>query len=841
MQSLINSAKKYKEQGLSVIATDNTKRSLFAWKKYQSQIIDDNEITKNFSHPKCSGIAVVCGQISGNLEVIDVDCKYGIDFNEYKNEIMKNNLRLFEKLYIVKTKSDGYHIYFRCGSIEGNQKLANRPATEEELKENPHVKECVLIETRGEGGYVIAPPTDGYTIIQDVPIPVLSLFERDILLTSARSFNQVYELAKTPSINETTDYGLSPWEDYNKRGSVEELLQKHGWDIVNRQGSRIFFRRPGANSLTSANFHTEKRVFYVFTTSSQFENKGYSPFAVYAILECNGDFKDATRKLAAQGFGEKKKIIDKKVLSKVIKLLEIGNSQEDIVDNLMVEHKIIREEAKGILDTIVKDYNDCIEKFWRVSYNRDEIPKITIEKYKLEKFLSENGFGLYFHDLNSNIFRLIREKDGFLEEISTEQVKKFIKEYILSLPEKFDRKGTKNGIGPDDLLEIIYKGSDSYFNNSFLEFLEHKNPNILRDEADKCYFAFRNGIVVITKDEVKLLSYGELDKSIWKSQVNFNFDISIDQDFDPALCEYFNFIEKVSGDDEARRNYALTLIGYILHSYKDPAKPYAPILAEETDDETKGGGTGKGIFFKAISELIPTVRIDGKNFKPDKSFAFQRVTLGTKMVVIEDCPKNVDFEKYYPTITEGMTVEKKNKDELFLSYSESPKIAFTTNYSIAANAEHAKRRQRVFEFSSFFNSKRTPLDYFGHKLFDGWDSDEWNRFYNLMFFCVSLYLQVGIQEVDNSEKLKRKHIKLSFGEEFLEFFLDKQMDLSDNYYFLTEEFNNFLKKNELDKKDYSLKRFRKAIEISSQLFDMKLEWSENRQLNNIKQFKFIKK
>jgi hypothetical protein len=44
-------------------------------------------------------------------------------------------------------------------------------------------------------------------------------------------------------------------------------------------------------------------------------------------------------------------------------------------------------------------------------------------------------------------------------------------------------------------------------------------------------------------------------------------------------------------------------------------------------------------------------------------------------------------------------------------------------------------------------------------------------------------------------------------------------------------------KHEIEKKDYSLKRFRKAIELSSAILDMKLEWSENRQNNNCKQFR----
>jgi hypothetical protein len=329
--------------------------------------------------------------------------------------------------------------------------------------------------------------------------------------------------------------------------------------------------------------------------------------------------------------------------------------------------------------------------------------------------------------------------------------------------------------------------------------------DILKDEAERCFFPFHNGIVTIDKDNVRLMNYTELNQSIWESQI-VDFNISIDQDFDPALCKYYEFISKICADDESRIHYALTLIGYILHSFKDPSKPFAPILAEETDDESKGGGTGKGIFFQAISKLIPTIRIDGKNFKPDKTFAFQRVSLGTKLVVIEDCPRNVDFEKYYPTITEGMTIEKKNKDELFLSYNESPKIAFTTNYSIANTAEHAKRRQKVFEFASFFSSRYTPFDHFKEKLFNDWDNDEWNRFYNLMFFCVSVYLQVGIKEVDNSDKLKRKQIKLQFGEEFLEYF-DHLLDGNPEYRFITSEWKSFLESNELIKDGINIPSF----------------------------------
>jgi hypothetical protein len=187
-----------------------------------------------------------------------------------------------------------------------------------------------------------------------------------------------------------------------------------------------------------------------------------------------------------------------------------------------------------------------------------------------------------------------------------------------------------------------------------------------------------------------------------------------------------------------------------------------------------------------------------------------------------------------------MTIEKKNKDELFLKYDESPKIAFTTNYSIANNAEHAKRLQRVLEFASFFSSTKTPMDYFGVQFFDGWDHDEWLKFYNFMFYCVHRYMNDGILAVDNSEKLKRKQIKLQFGEDFLDYLDDLIESKLGVEMSMSEEWKGYLLRYELDKKDYSLKRFKKALEISSKSLEIDYIDYKNRQNGNQKMFRINK-
>jgi hypothetical protein len=296
----------------------------------------------------------------------------------------------------------------------------------------------------------------------------------------------------------------------------------------------------------------------------------------------------------------------------------------------------------------------------------------------------------------------------------------------------------------------------------------------------------------------------------------------------------------VAGQDQEGTEFLLSLVGYLLHKFKDPAKPFSVILAEETEDEKNGGGTGKGILVKALSYMSNIERVDGKNFKLDKNFAFQRVGLDTRIIAIEDVRKNVDFEGFYSIITEGVTVEKKNKDELFIPYVDSPKILFTTNYTIPSTGNHAKRRQRVFEFTNAFSSSYTPLDYFGHKLFDDWDTDEWNRFYNLMFIAVAFYLKNGVKDVKMGEKLKRKHIRLNFGEEFLDY-MDAQVDwLKANFKPFKALYNDFASANDFDKKDFSQKRFKKGMEEYCEKFGMDLE-NRRSGTERVLEYRFLEK
>lgn len=209
------SANKLASLRLSVIPVGVDKRPVIPkWKPFQEHIPTTDEINKMFTQ-KTYGIAVVAGRVSGNLEIIDEDLKYdltGTMHDEFEAEVKKKCPGLYERLLIQKTVNGGKHYIYRCKSIDGNLKLAVRKATAEERKNNDREVQKTLYETRGEGGYFLCVPTDGYELIQGSfeNIPEISPEEREILFNAARSSDQrrnvfdalnAGEAKKSPTIN----------------------------------------------------------------------------------------------------------------------------------------------------------------------------------------------------------------------------------------------------------------------------------------------------------------------------------------------------------------------------------------------------------------------------------------------------------------------------------------------------------------------------------------------------------------------------------------------------------------------------------------------------------------
>ena len=307
--SFLTIARSILKSEISVIPVKQNKTpAVNSWKKYQSQLPKDDELVQMFSQPEAHGIAMICGQVSNNLECIDIDLKYDLTGELYSDLKGLISRELFEKLRIVKTRSGGYHWVYRCEYIEGNQKLANRYTSDEEKALNSKDKIRTLIETRGEGGYILAPTSPGYKKVSEGKIQVISLDEREELFSACRHFNQVYEEVRfnQPASTGLATYEITPWEDFNSRGDIDGLLLQHGFKNLGRHAGRTIYRRPGKDEGTSGNFHHELNLLMMFSSSTPFEaGKGYKPAAVFAVLEADGDFAKAARMLSDKGYGRR--------------------------------------------------------------------------------------------------------------------------------------------------------------------------------------------------------------------------------------------------------------------------------------------------------------------------------------------------------------------------------------------------------------------------------------------------------------------------------------------------------------------------------------------------------
>jgi putative DNA primase/helicase len=195
---LLKTATRYRDLGFSLfrIRTNGTKApALRRWKHLQYRLPTDDELKAWFGQSKRYGIAIIGGAISGNLEMLDFD-EIGL-YETWRALCCEQGLaELLPRLVVVRTPSGGYHCYYRCTEpVPGNHPLARRKLSDDKI--------VVLAETRGEGGYTLAPGSPlechkerkPYELVQGDfdRLPVFTRSERDALARLVEVFNEYVE------------------------------------------------------------------------------------------------------------------------------------------------------------------------------------------------------------------------------------------------------------------------------------------------------------------------------------------------------------------------------------------------------------------------------------------------------------------------------------------------------------------------------------------------------------------------------------------------------------------------------------------------------------------------
>ena len=354
-------------KGYSIVPVNSKKLPTVSWKVFQSRLAKDSELAA-FDDPRVDGFALVCGPVSGGISIIDIDEKYSLTktlFHEYWDAI-PDFVR--EKVAVQETRNGGYHIIFKSDSLDGNQKLAQRYCTKEELDKKPQEKQLVLIETRGVGGYFLIQPSPGYNMIHNKLSDLQKLTDAEyrFLIEAARAWNEVIVEAEVPreikSNAEGSNYSVSIFDDYNNKCDVVSLLEQHGWKMVLKKGPKHYLRRPGSENQWSAEWDEDKGFFCVFTSSTEFEpGKGYRPYAIWKILNGIPTWTEAAERLRKEGYG-----IASTQIQKVNQSVLTETAEEEFSDEFLVRWDKNREDLEKLvngqippgLDTGYRDLDD---------------------------------------------------------------------------------------------------------------------------------------------------------------------------------------------------------------------------------------------------------------------------------------------------------------------------------------------------------------------------------------------------------------------------------------------------------------------------------------------------
>jgi len=366
-------ALKFLAAGLAVLPADKTlKRPVMAWKNYQEHRPVTADVERWFSD-RHNAICLICGKVSGNLEVIDFD-QHGELYPAWEAQIPA---ALKSKLVIERTQSGGFHVAYRCAEVvSGNTKLAQGIRND---------KLVTLIETRGEGGLILCSPSDGYTLTQGdyTNLPILTAEERKLLLNTATQLNEIKAAkhSSEPVLPQNftmyepvcSNFEKRPGDDFNERINFGEMLKFYGWKLLRTlSNGNQYWQRPGKTGVQHS-ATLKDGIFYVFSSNAApFEpNKGYTAFSAFALLRHNGDFRKAAADLLAQGFGQPKEVAPDVDLSAFLKNIEAKTVEKNTESEPLKKEKLFF----NALD-LLQEYHDMKEPLIEGLLRREEVMNI---------------------------------------------------------------------------------------------------------------------------------------------------------------------------------------------------------------------------------------------------------------------------------------------------------------------------------------------------------------------------------------------------------------------------------------------------------------------------------
>jgi hypothetical protein len=258
-----------------------------------------------------TGLGLVCGSVSGGLELLEFEGRARPEVQLFMAGAAELGLsEVVDKIrfgYCEFTPAGGVHLLYRC-ETPVTTKLARDEAGE------------VLVETKGEGGYVIVAPSFGAVHPSGKPwcrhrggfdtIATITSEEREEIHRLCRSFDRYPKVARV--LGSQSAPGHRPGDEWAATTAWSQILEPKGWQpLYTAVDGNQHWRRPGKDRGTSATVSENGTgVLYVFSSSAPpFEpDQCYTKFGALAVLEHGGDMVATARELGRRGFGHQDEV-----------------------------------------------------------------------------------------------------------------------------------------------------------------------------------------------------------------------------------------------------------------------------------------------------------------------------------------------------------------------------------------------------------------------------------------------------------------------------------------------------------------------------------------------------
>jgi hypothetical protein len=785
----------YLKRGYPVFPCSRDKTPLVkgSWRLYE------DEKKAKIEDFKTNHVALIMGT-KFNLECIDLDAKYDPEGHVCSNYLAEV-LALHPDILVNETQSGGWHIIYKCAEVKNSTHLAEISVGDNgynySTTDKSKAKEVkATIETRGVGSYILIPPSPGYKKINGKIIE-LTPEQRDDLWELARSYNLVTNhLNYVPSAKMSTDENR-PGDDYNSKNSIYNLMTAHGWTQVDKRGEEIGMKRSGGTG-KSASINEAMNSVFIFSSNCHplEQHRSYRPFDFYTAITHGGNYSEAAKQLAKEGYGEKS--IDRTEVRKLITQFKKAGGLTNESIKVELEERgftVAANEVEKFLNTEKREW------FWTLN----EKGKVVISETQYHDWVERNvNFYKIKHNevityviIENNIVRHLEDDFG--------EIMMRVAKAILDIGEEWI-----DDIHVNNLLDSISRKNAVLFSPGVLGNKQLKEVEFIKDEKDQKYFAAGDKLITVTRSDVKVEDLANSGKYVWESEYHATPFTAL-QHSDVKESDAYKYMEAVAGD---RVNQFIAAFGYLLHDYFDPIRPISIFLTEKRFREGESnGGTGKGIFYELVKQAKEVFYIDGKNDSKTDSFRFDGFKKGTKLVFFDDVLKNFDFSNMYNFITSGVTINQKNQRK---EREKGLKLFFSGNFGVNHDGSRSTdRRLRVLEFEDTLALEEHALyKLIGRRMILEWDDSERNRFLNFCIYAVQLYFKDGLVKIDNKNILSQA-LANRYGEAFRGWFVDwyehERSEGFKNTHISSDLYNNYKHATGETDRDFSIKRFGHAF------------------------------